>query len=82
MEIEICIKTVSGENITVTVLGKYTPVRYGVRYTPNGDGYPDEPAEFAINKIIHKGIDITESLDKSGFEWNDLEVKILNMIEC
>lgn len=76
------IKTVERRiEITVEVSGKYHPEIGGSFYRENGDpGDPPEPAEFEIHKVTLAGVDITEALDASGFDWSSLEDTILD--EC
>jgi len=77
------IKTVERSiEITVAVSGKYHPEVGGSFYRSNGDpGDPPEPAEFEIHKVTFAGVDITEALDASGFDWSSLEDAILDDCE-
>ena len=77
------IKTVERSiEITVAVSGKYHPEVGGSFYRSNGDpGDPPEPAEFEIHKVTFAGVDITEALDASGFDWSSLEDTILDDCE-
>lgn len=66
--------------ITVDVDGEYSAPRSGVRYTSNGDGWPDEPAEYSITKVTLMGVDITKALEEYGFDFAALEQEILDSL--
>jgi len=73
------IKTVERSiEITVAVSGKYHPEVGGSFYRSNGD--PGDPPDilFEIHKVTFAGVDITEALDASGFDWSSLEDAILD----
>lgn len=61
--------------IEVDVVGSYIK--------PYSGSYdqPPEPAGFEIINVLWQGNDITESLDKENYEWNDLENQCIEEIE-
>lgn len=61
--------------IEVDVIGNYAK--------PYSGSYdqPPEPSEFEIINVLWQGNDITESLDKENYEWNDLENQCIEEIE-
>lgn len=66
----------------VEVEGMAIPAMAGRWNMPNGDwGYPDEPAEFEIQKVLWNGVDITDALDKQeGFDWSVIEQQAVDKI--
>ena len=68
--------------VEVEVEGKFFPEKYGSFYKSNGDpGEPPEQAQFEIHNVKWDSLDITEKLDKEGFDWNSLEEEIIEIIE-
>jgi hypothetical protein len=66
--------------IEVDVDGTYHPSDPGKWTLSNGDpGYPPEPAEYEINKVMWGDLDITKML--SGDDFNEIEYTILNNLE-
>jgi hypothetical protein len=51
------IELTTGDIVEVEVYYVYEPPRSGVRYTANGDGWPDEPADVDIDVIMRIGDD-------------------------
>lgn len=59
--------TIEYSGVEIIVVGEYTPEEQEVRYYSDGSGYPGAPAEFEIQKILYKGVDvfdIYENLDE------------------
>lgn len=66
--------------LEVEVTGEYTPEKPGTFYRSNGDpGDPPEYAEFSIQKVECKGVDITKIL--SDDDWSSLEESCIEDIE-
>lgn len=67
--------------IEVEVTGEFSKGYYGSFYRSNGDpGDPPEPDSFEIRGIRWNGLDITEQLDKDGFDFSSLEEECVEEI--
>jgi len=65
-----------GENI-LDIEGVYIPLHKGIHTYPNGDpGYPDDPSEFAIDKVLFNNVDISDILNEiDTFFYLQLQIK-------
>lgn len=66
--IKVCLE------IDVEVSGTFISGTPGRMYLDNGDpGYPDEPAEFHIEKVLWQGLDIMKALENEKHDFTEME---------
>jgi hypothetical protein len=61
--------------IEVDVKGKYHPASNG------SYEQPPESSEFEINEVWWQGMDITDMLDKEGYDFTQMEEQCIEQVE-
>jgi hypothetical protein len=71
--------TINYNTVALEVKGNYTQAVDGVMWDGDLAGYPDEPSEFEIVKVLADGFDITEVFLDSQLE--EITELCLNQLE-